>query len=295
MSRRRVHVCVALNESQLSVPRFSTVFSREKLQLSKRKHQRRERSFPPPVCVHLGVAVLLLASANWSECTKNSPFLGNLSTLSGKMNVLQIRGCHLQPVTRKPAWVMHARASERVPSLTPLNLTVLIRWWSVIQRAACLLCITTQRRQHNNLFGPHVSRCCQRRSRGDEERFHMDPPSSPGARWQQIVLYVFMSGQLFSFSFENKDKLYAGFYQGGELRMNLHFLLSRPHLHLRSFSVVPLLPKGNWTVYFCVYFKSVGVVIKFPMTPFPQLHTLKWKALFFFFLSCLASLSLARQ
>lgn len=72
--------------------------------------------FPPDVCVHLGVAVLLLVSANWSECTKNSLFLGNLSTLSGKMNVLRIHACHLQPVTREPEWVMHARASARLPS-----------------------------------------------------------------------------------------------------------------------------------------------------------------------------------
>lgn len=72
--------------------------------------------FPLDVCVHLGVAVLLLVSANWSECTKNSLFLGNLSTLSGKMNVLRIRACHLQPVTREPAWVMHVRASARLPS-----------------------------------------------------------------------------------------------------------------------------------------------------------------------------------
>lgn len=83
----------------------------------------------------------------------------------------------------------YACARERAPSLTSLNLTVLIRWWSVIHYAPCLLCIrnvTQQRRlapaaEQNNLFRLHASLCCQRRSPGDEEHFHMDPllPSQP--------------------------------------------------------------------------------------------------------------------
>lgn len=103
---------------------------------------------------------------------------------------------------------------------------------------------------------------------------HFFAPTLPRLVGSLLFSIFSCLGNFFHFPFENEDKLFAGFSRG-ELGMNLHFLYSRPHLHVCSFSVVPPLPKGNWTVYFCVYLKSVGVVIKFPMTPFPQLHTLK--------------------
>lgn len=98
----------------------------------------------------------------------------------------------------------NACARERVPSPASLNLTVLIRWWSVIHCAPCLPCARNavlQRRlapaaEHNNLFRLHASPRCHRRSLGAEEHFHMDPlPSHPlETRWRLIVLNIFMSG-----------------------------------------------------------------------------------------------------
>lgn len=97
-----------LVEPELSAPRFSVKRRGEPSVAAE--------EFPPLalslVCGRLGVAVLLPASANWSECTKNSSFLGNLSTSSGKMNVLRMRGCHSRPASRGPTWVMHAAASQ---------------------------------------------------------------------------------------------------------------------------------------------------------------------------------------
>lgn len=199
----------------------------------------------------------------------------------------------------------------RAPSLTSLNLTVLIRWWSVIHRAPCLLCIRdvtqhTPARPSSRTEQSISPACVSRLSAARPQRWGtlsygsaslppltpLSPLIPPGL--VGIVLYIFMSGELFSFSFENEDKLLSVIH--GELGMNLHFLYSQSHLHVCSFSVVPLLPKGNWTVYFCLCLKSVGGVIKFPKTPFPQLHTLKEKVLVFFFPRfCFTSLPLAGQ
>lgn len=82
--------------------------------------------FPLVVCVHLGVAVLLLVSANWSECTKNSLFLGNLSTLEWEDECASDT-CLSLATSYTRACMGYACARERAPSLTSLNLTVLIR------------------------------------------------------------------------------------------------------------------------------------------------------------------------
>lgn len=70
-------------------------------------------------------------------------------------------------------------------------------------------------------------------------------PLSPETRWQLIVLYIFMSGELFHIRL--KMKINCSSVLCGEQGTHLHFLLSLIHLHICSFSVFLM---GNWTVCF---------------------------------------------
>lgn len=78
-----------------------------------------------------------------------------------------------------------------------------------------------------------------------EEYFHIDP-KSPETRWWLIVLYIFMSGELFHIRLKMKINSFSGLC--GELGTHLHFLLSLIHLHMLILCVS--LPKSNWTLCF---------------------------------------------
>lgn len=82
-------------------------------------------------------------------------------------------------------------------------------------------------------------------------------PLSPETRWQLIVLHILTSGELFSYSAENEDKLFHCFmWRAGNTFTFSFFPDSFAYMFIFSVS----LPMGNWAVCFVVYFSSCNDV-----------------------------------
>lgn len=77
-------------------------------------------------------------------------------------------------------------------------------------------------------------------------------PLSPETRWQLIVLHIFMSGELFHIWL--KMKINCSSVLCREQGTNLHFLLSRSHLHICSFSAF-LYPRATGLGVFCLLYQ----------------------------------------